>query len=109
MLCFIREEGFTEKKEKRADLPEGIHRRGDKFIARCVKTQGDHHKKQQFGYKTFDSLDDANSFKLQADVNADDHDAAGDDARQEGCEESEGGEPVSCDASPPADEEPDQD
>ena len=49
VLCFIREEGFTEKKEKRADLPEGIHRRGDKFIARYVKTQGDHNKKQQFG------------------------------------------------------------
>ena len=63
-LCFIRAEGFDDKKEKQAALPEGVHRRGDKFVVRYTRARLSCHGKKRYGYKTCNSLDDANAVRL---------------------------------------------
>ena len=77
VLGFIRELGFTEKREKKADLPEGIRRRGDKFVVRVLNSVSASGVKQ-YKYKTFDNVDDAMSFKLDDGADVDEQEAKDD-------------------------------
>ena len=79
-LCFIRAEGFAEKKEKQAELPAGIHRRGEKFVVRFIKRKLSASGMKRFGYRTCNSMDAANIVRLAPPLSEDDcsHDSAHD-------------------------------
>ena len=63
VLSFIRERGFTDSKPKTAELPKGIHRRGDKYQVMYTKDDGS--GKKLSGYRCFNDLEEAASFKLE--------------------------------------------
>ena len=64
MLSYIREIGFDDApKPKLAVLPVGIHRRGNKFTVKYIKDAPE--SGTRYGYRLYDSLDEANSFKLE--------------------------------------------
>ena len=76
VMCFIRCFG-QEERERQAELPKGVHRRGQRFTIRYKKHDG------ALGYKVVDTLDDANVFMTSPPEDEDGKEAEMDAADEE--------------------------